>query len=279
MTSRKLCVGIASATLALGFGLAATPALAFDTVNWTWTLTRTDTSINTAMSDLSAITTGLTAVQARQIYLGDVHAEADGGASVLPSATPLDGATDLGRVEANAAAYANVYSASSETPLSVDMGQYHTGSVGPASGATPTLADPTAGNPNYAFADAMIADSGTGFLTPHDTTAMATAVDVVDATALAEARAVSNTVNLELAAPVAVLAGVDPSGGYVTNALMSADVTQLSTGLTDARATTGTTLNSASNMGALDRPVSSAASTSIGNFATVVSRVGSLSGF
>jgi len=276
MTLRSLRGGAASAALILGLGLAASPAMAFDTVNWTWTLTRTDTSTNTSTSNLMALPTGDVAVQARQIYLGDVHAESDSTATVLPAASPLDGPTDLGHVESSAAAYANVYSAASEVPLSVDVGQYHVGRVDPAAGAVPTVADPLATNPNQAYANGLIADVGSGFLTPHQTTATATAVGVTDTTAASSARAVSNTASLELAAPPAELVGADPTAGFITNALMSADMTQLSIGGTDARATTSVTMNNASNMGALDRPIASASATAIGNLLSATARVGTL---
>lgn len=274
MTSRSLRAGAASAALVLG--LMAGPALAFDTVNWSWVLTRTDTSTNVTTSSLVALPTGQATLQARQIYLGDINAQSDGQAIVLPATSPLDGGTDLGHVESGASAYANVYSAGSEVPLSVDVGQFHAGAVDPASGAVPSVADPLAANPNYAYADGMIADAGTGFLTPHQTSATASAVGVIDATASSDARAVSNTTSLELAAPPAELAGADPTGGYVTNALMAADLTQLSIGATEAVATTSVTLNNAGNMGALDRPVASATATAIGNLAGVTARVGTL---
>lgn len=274
-TQRKLLRGAASAALVVGLGLSAAPTLAFDTTNWTWTLTRTDTGMSNTSSSLTALPTGDMAVQARQIYLGDVHAEADSQGTVLPAASPL-ASTDLGHVDASASAYANVYTAASEVPLSVDVGQYHMGAVAPTSGATPSLVDPTAANANYAYADAMIADAGTGFFTPHQTTASATAVNVTDATASTNARAVSNTASLELASTPPELAGADPTGGYVTNALMSADLTQLSHGLTDARATTAVTLNSAGSLGGLDRSIASASATAIGNLGTATTRVGTL---
>lgn len=274
MTTRSLHAGAASAALALG--LMAGPALAFDTVNWSWVLTRTDTSTNVTTSSLAALPTGQAALQARQIYLGDMNARSDGQAMVLPATSPLDGGTDLGHVESSASAYANVYSAGAEVPLSVDVGQFHVGAVDPASGAASAVADPMAANPNYAYADGMTADAGTGLLTPHQTSATANAVGIIDATASSDARAVSNTASLELAAPPAELAGVDPTGGYVTNALMAADLTQLSIGATEAVATTSVTLNNAGNMGALDRPVASATATAIGNLTGVTARVGAL---
>lgn len=276
MTTRSLHAGAASAALILGLGLMASPAMAFDTVNWSWVLTRTDTSTNTSTSALTALPTGDATLQARQIYLGDVIAQSDGQATALPATTPVDGPSDLGHVESGASAYANVYSAASEAPLSVNLGQFHAGDVSPTSGATPTVADPLATNASHAYADGMIADAGTGFLTPHETLATANAVGIVDATAATDARAVSNTASLELAAAPAELAGADPTGGYVTNALMATDVTQLSIGRVDATATTSVTLNGADNLGGLDRPIAAATATAIGNLTNVTARVGVL---
>lgn len=266
---------VAVIALATALGGAA-PALAFDTVNWTWNLTRTDTSTNSSTSTLTALPTGDMAVQARQIYVGDVRAEADATASIAPvSGTPLD-ATNIGHVESQAAAYANVYTAASEVPLSVDIGQYHVGNIDPLSGATPSAPDPTATNANYAYSNSLIADSASGLFAPHDTSALATATGVVDATASSNARAVSNTATLELAAtPAEALTG-DPTVGYVTNALMSADLTQLSMGRTDALAVTSVSMTNVGSFTDLDRPIASASATAIGNLGTAVTRIGTL---
>ncbi|HJS10499.1 hypothetical protein [Sphingopyxis sp.] len=267
---------VATAALAAGLAFGAAPALAWDTVNWTWTSTRTDTSTNTSTSTLNALPTGDMAVQARQIYVGDVRAESDATASVVPTTgTPLE-ATNIGHVESGAAAYANVYTAASEVPLSVDLGQYHVGTIDPTSGATPTIADPTATNANYAYADALIADSANGLFTPHETSALATATGVVDATASTDARAVSNTASLELAAAPAESLTGDPTVGYVTNALMSADLTQLSVGRTDALAVTSVSMANVGSFTGLDRPIASASATAIGNLGTATTRIGTL---
>jgi hypothetical protein len=275
-----------AAALGLAVGAAGTPAMAFDTVNWSWTLTRTDTKTSTSTSALNAFPTGETAVEARQIFLGDSHAEATGTATTVPSASallPLDATTDLGRVEASAAGYGNVYSAGSEVPLKASVGQFHLGAVNPTSAAVPATVDPLATNTNHAYADKLIADSASGLIAPHQTSATATATGVVDATAAAEARAVSNSLSLELAAPAAqpvasdpLLGTVDPTAGYVTNAIMSADTTQLSVGSITGLATSGTQVTGYSNLGAIDRPLSSAAATSIGNLATKTARIGTL---
>ena len=285
MNMHRLSSGVAAAALILG--LAATPALAFDTVNWSWTLTRTDTKTSTSTSTLAAFPTGEAAVEARQIFLGNSAAEADGTATTVPSAgalTPLDATTGLGRVQASAAGYGNVYSAGSEVPLKASVGQFHLGALNPTSGATPVAVDPLAAtNANHAYADKLIADSASGLLAPHATSATANATGVVDATAAAEARAVSNSLSLELAAPSAqpvvsdpVLGTSDPAAGYVTNAIMSADTTQLSVGSVTSRATSGAQITGYSNLGAIDRPLSSATATSIGNLATKTARIGTL---
>ena len=278
MNMHRLSSGVAAAALILG--LAATPALAFDTVNWSWTLTRTDTKTSTSTSALTAFPTGETAVEARQIFLGNSTAEADGTATVVP----LDPTTGPGHVQASAGGYGNVYSAGSEVPLKASVGQFHVGMVNPTSGATPATIDPLAvTNANHAYADKLIADSASGLISPHQTSATASAVGVIDATAAADARAVSNSLSLELAATTAqpvvsdpVLGTSDPTAGFVTNAMMSADTTQLSVGSVTGRATSGTQITGYSNLGAIDRPLSSATATSIGNLATKTARIGTL---
>lgn len=275
MTSSAIRGTVAAIALATALGGAA-PALAFDTVNWTWNLTRTDTSTNTSTSVLNALPTGDMAVQVRQIYVGDVNAESDATASIAPvTGTPLD-SSNIGHVESEAAAYANVYTAASEVPLSADLGQYHVGAIDPTSGAIPTVTDPTALNANYAYADARMTDAANGLFTPHDTSSLATAVGVVDATASSNARSVSNTATLELAATPAESLTGDPTVGYVTNALMSADLTQLSMGRTDALAVTSVSMTNVGSFTDLDRPIASASATAIGNLGTAMTRTGTL---
>ncbi len=262
---------------AMGAGLAiAVPAFAQDSVRWTWDLTHTDTRTGTVGSTLTASPTGDMAVQARQIYVGNIHAEADANASITPASGTLLDADTLGHVKANATGYANLYSASAEVPLSVSLGQTHNGNIDPASGAVPTASDPTSTDANQAFADARLTDSANGLFTPHETTAHASANGVVDATASSDARSTSNAAQLELAVVPAELVGADPSGGYVTNALMSADLTQLSVGRTEALATTSVSMSNTGSLGALAMPVAAASATSIGNLGTAVTRVGTL---
>jgi hypothetical protein len=95
-------------------------------------------------------------------------------------------------------------------------------------------------------------------------------------TASAEARAVSNTASFDVAAPPAELVGVDPSGGYVTNAILGADLTQLSIGDGHANAVASVRFEMTGNLGSLDRPLASATATAIGNLGSAVVRTGSL---
>lgn len=264
--------GVALGALILA-GMIAPPAFAQD-ANWTWTRDQTDLSSSTINRTLDVLPTGDAAISARQIYLGDVTSSADANASVLPATTPLDGSADLGHVDASAASYANMYQGQSEVPLSVNMGQYHLGLADVTSTASPTVADPTALNQDRAFANALIADSASGLFTPHDTTASATAMGIEGATASADARASSNIASFEVAALPAELDAA--SGLYLSNALLGADLTQLSIGGTGATATTGVSLADMSNMGGLDRPVAAASATATGNLGTAMVRFGTL---
>jgi hypothetical protein len=260
----------------------AKPAFAFDETNWTWTLTRSDTMTSTSASSLTALPTGNATVEARQILLGNPYSESDASATVLPSAT-FDGPTGLGKVESDALAYGNVHSASGEIPLTVSLGQYHVGGIDATSGATPSTADPTAMNGNHAYADKMITDAAAGLYTSHETSATANATSVQDATAASMARAVSNSSSTELAyapaEPVSMdaMSGVaDPSMGYVTNAMLASDVTQLSIGHVDSHANTSVSISGYENLGQVDRPIALASATSIGNLATTIARQGTL---
>lgn len=269
----KTAVAIGAITVGLAF---AGQASAQDSVRWTWDLSRTTTATHGVDSTLTAAPTGDMAVQAQQAYVGNIHAQADAHASIVPTTGAALDADTLGHVEASATGYANLYSASSEVPLSVSIGQTHNGNIDPASGAVPTASDPTAPNSNQAFAEARLTDSANGLFQPHETTAHANATDIVDATAASEARSTSNAAQLELAAAPSELVSADPTGGYVTNALMSADLTQLSVGRTEAHATTAVSMSNTGSLGALEIPVAAATSTAIGNLGSAITRVGTL---
>ena len=240
----------------------------------TWTLTRTDTSTRTSTSNLDALPLGDIAVESRQIYVGDVQSNSDATGIVTPLATasgPFDAGTELGGVEAKADSYANVSSTESAFALSSNVGQFHVGDIDVLSGETPGVPDATATNFNHAYADKLIADNGTGFFTPHQVTATASALDVQNATALSEAMAVSNSASntMNVADPVQV--SFDPNTGdgfVVTDALMTSDLTQLSIGFTDSRATSSVSMNGYDNFAALERPIASSITTSIGNLDT-----------
>lgn len=272
---RSLALGTA-----LGLGLLASPALAFDQFTWTLTLTRTDTKTSTSNSTLTAFPTGDVNVEARQIKLGSVHAESTGTASVTPI-NPADAMGDPGAVEATAQAYGNVYSASSELAMAANVGQFHAGEINTGTLATPAVPDPAILNANHAYAEKMIADVSSGLISSHQTTATAMATNVTNASALAEARAVSNSVSLELAAaPAEPVTGdlglADPSTGFVTNGLLAADTTRLSIGRVTGTATSGTDIAGYSNLGGISRPISAANATAIGNLGTVTARIGTL---
>lgn len=280
MNKHKLLIGVT--TVALMSGLAAPSASAFDEVYWTWTYNRTDTSTSVDTSTLNTFPTGRTAVEARQIYLGDVNANADSSASVINAdIPPFDASTELGHVESRASAYANVFTGGSEVSTLADVSQFHIGDADPTSGATPGVADPLAANPDYAYADKLMGDASTGTMMPHATGATATAT-ASNATAASEARAISNTASFEVASapatPVGIDtgAGIDPAAGYVTDAMLTANLTQLSIGDTDSTATTAVDIAGHSNLNGIDRPLASATATSIGNLGTTVTRYGTL---
>src|SRR5262245_50875136 len=71
MSARTLAASLG----VLAFGaLAASPALAFDKVDWSWTKTVTQTETLRDCIDLNIDTTGLVEVEKLQIFLGSVTA-------------------------------------------------------------------------------------------------------------------------------------------------------------------------------------------------------------
>ena len=72
-TYRSALLG-SSAAIALSLGMGAAPALAFDTVNWTWNKTIEETVIKNVLIDSTIFPTGMTEVEKLQIHIGDVTA-------------------------------------------------------------------------------------------------------------------------------------------------------------------------------------------------------------
>ena len=67
---------VAASLGVLAFGaMAASPAMAFDNVNWTWNKTLTSTETHTVHIDLNVYTTGMVEVEKLQVFLGNVNAE------------------------------------------------------------------------------------------------------------------------------------------------------------------------------------------------------------
>ena len=74
MTTYKAMLLGSAGAVALGLGLAATSALAFDDVNWTWNKT-IDERVRKQIDIISTINpTGMTEIEKLQIYIGDVSA-------------------------------------------------------------------------------------------------------------------------------------------------------------------------------------------------------------
>lgn len=272
MKMQKLLCSVAVAGLAIGI---AGPAAAFDTVDWSWTLSRTDTSTRTSTANLDALPLGDIAVESRQIYVGDVQSNSDATGIVTPLATvtgPFDASTEIGAVESKADSYANVSSTESAFALSSNVGQFHVGDIDVLSGATPSAPDPLASNFNHAYADKLIVDNGSGFFTPHEVSATANALNVENASALAEAMSVSNSASntMEVVQPIRLS---EDSSIVITDALITSDLTQLSIGKVFSTANTSVSMNDFNNMGALDRPIASSITTSIGNLGTTEAKV------
>ncbi len=257
----------------------AAPAMAFDNTSWDWTVSATDTKTGNQTSTLNALPTGQATVDKMQVTVGnsDAQASADSQVTLPASIDPADGMTSLGTVEAAAAAYGNVSSDQSGVAINANIGQFHVGSIDPTVTVDPLAAGTTIatdGNANHVMAKTLMDQAATGLITPHQTTANADAVGVKDALVDVEARAVSNSSSLILAAEPAVpldATALDPAAyPLVTDAMMTGDVTQFSLGDTAATALgSQQTIGNVSNLGTLDRPVMRATATSIGNLSAM----------
>lgn len=117
MTTYKAMLLGSAGAVALGLGLAATSALAFDDVNWTWNKT-IDERVRKQIDIISTINpTGMTEIEKLQIYIGDVSATStvhdiynnpptqdEGGTVIINEifdfATTVDDSTDPSTVDA-----------------------------------------------------------------------------------------------------------------------------------------------------------------------------------
>ncbi|MFC3674051.1 hypothetical protein [Ferrovibrio xuzhouensis] len=287
----KTHLTLLSGAAAVALLATAPAAMAFDQTRWEWSVTQTDDSTTTRQATLNALPTGLASIDKMQVYVGnpDAQASADSQVTLPASLDPADAMTDLGTVEVGAAAYGNVNASDSTVALNGSIGQFQVGGIDPTA-ADPLATDPltvdataaASGNTSRLVMETLMNQAATGLITPHQTTASADAVGIKDALVDVEARAVSNSSSLTLTPePAEALdpATIDPAvgGSYplLTDALMTADVTQFSLG--DVRTTalgSAQTIGDVSNLGALDRPIMRVNATSIGNLSTASVAVG-----
>jgi hypothetical protein len=129
--------------LAVG-ALAATPAQAFDNVNWTWNKTLNSYENHYVTISLDVDTTGMVEVEKLQIFLGKLEAtstvthidnDPDYGGSWVPYVVcgctryywkdgVLDARTELPEVNSDAVAIANLQSITSDVPVYLHDGQF-----------------------------------------------------------------------------------------------------------------------------------------------------------
>lgn len=123
---RRSYILSAASAIALATGLAASPAMAFDHVDWDWDLKiDVDLDINERI-DLEVDPKGVTIVEVEQDFKGDLHADADA------DDIKIKGDGGAVTVSNTAAALANAVIVSTETAAMLDIDQSLTGERGPA---------------------------------------------------------------------------------------------------------------------------------------------------
>lgn len=294
---------LSAASTALMLGASHGPALAFDTLGWSWEESISETSVAERDSWLWAFPDGQTTVDKLQVTVGSLSAEVGVGTQVTPpdldgsstTVTPLDASAELGVISGSASAFGNVEAVESEVPISARVGQFHVGGFdATAAGGDvvttlttlDTIAASTDGTDvNRDLMHEINQQAMLGMITPHQTTATAEATAATDVAVDVEAQAISNSATLSLAAkapePIALgEGGTLLDGGEATvhplstNAILGGDLTQYTYGDTAAVARSTQTLANFAGLGGLGQPVANVRASAIGNLGTTSVSIG-----
>jgi hypothetical protein len=259
---------VGASTLALGF-LMATPAKAFDTVNWRWDADVDETVKKNVDIDIHIDPNGLTMVEDLQVFVGNVKAYST--VSDIDNFQPktksdhhdfsfdfsksvsLDAVKELPSVVSSATAVANNTSITGDTAVEIHEGQFAFGGVRNDYIGVPELGF-SSGNSNLDLAALLLIGLGEGVLKKADIEAKSTVYDIKNASVDSSATAVANNLSIDITA----------NG---PNRLLMGDVTQFA--IADVKASSkvnDVTLSNYSNLGsALGRPIVSSVATAVGN--------------
>lgn len=290
--------------LAVG-ALAASPAQAFDNVNWSWKKDVNEKVDIDVYIDVDVESTGLVEVEKLQIFLGNVNAVSEvhgvtnhqpdigghwqqvycycyGGYFVKDS---FDALVELPEVVSAATAVGNNQSITSDVPVFLHDGQFVANTR--ANGDNwdyPSLAGAVdarmgtdyggggdgcneCGNLHTDLAALFTLGAAIGFLTPADISAQSNVGYIKNASVDSSATAVANNLSVNLQSNVDGGTNCD-TGCYdrLSNHVVIADITQFAYANVSALSSVhGVEVNNYSNLGSIDRPLVNSVATAVGN--------------
>jgi hypothetical protein len=257
---------VGASTLALGF-LMATPAKAFDTVNWRWDADVDETVTKNVKIDIHIDPTGLVMVEDLQVFVGNLKATST--VSDIENNQPkihvehhdydfskhvsLDAVKELPSVVSAATAVANNTSITADTAVELHEGQFAFGGVRNDYVGTPNVGW-SSGNSNLDLAGLLLIGLAEGALKKADIDAKSNVYDIKNASVDSSATAVANNLSVNITA-------TGP------NRLLMGDVTQFA--IADVTATSkvnDVSFSNYTNLGsALGHPIVNSVATAVGN--------------
>jgi hypothetical protein len=289
----------------LAFGaLAATPAMAFDNVNWSWKKDVNEKVDIDVYIDVDVESTGLVEVEKLQIFLGNVSAESSvyGVVNIQPDVgghwqqvycycyggyfvkDSFDATVELPEVVSTATAVGNNQSITSDVPVFLHDGQFVAntlsndgrwdyaslaGAVDARMGGGGGYGDDCndCGNLHTDLAALFTLGAAIGFLTPAEISATSSVGYIVNASVDSSATAVANNLSVNLESDVdGGTSCHDGCADRLSNHIVIADITQFAyANVSAVSQVAGVIVDNYSNLGSIDRPLVSSVATAVGN--------------
>lgn len=264
MTTLKSARTLAASLGVLAFGaMAATPAMAFDRVNWNWDKYLLSLELTTAYIKLNVDTTGLVEIEKLQIFLGNLDADSyvydihnDPVREVncycwWRSVKPIDARYELPIVLSSATAVGNNQSITSDVPVFLHDGQFVGNVRGNSEPGCDWVCSTTAalpadgrfvdgrwqgGNSHTLLALAFLYGAATGYITPAEISAESKVYNIWNASVDSSATAVANNISVNLASDVDGTC-TSACGTKTSNHIVIGDITQVAVANVSAEST------------------------------------------
>lgn len=303
MKTLKSARVLAASLGVLAVGAMATPAMAFDNVNWSWKKDVNEKVDIDVYIDVDVESTGLVEVEKLQIFLGNVNAESTvyGVANIQPDVgghwqqvycycyggyfvhDSFDATLELPEVVSTATAVGNNQSITSDVPVFLHDGQFVANTLynderwdyASLAGAVDARMGGggngdgcnDCGNLHTDLAALFTLGSAIGFLTPADISATSHVGYIANASVDSAATAVANNLSVRLESNVD--GGTNCNTGCydrLSNHVVIADITQFAYANVSAVSDVGGVIvDNYNSLGEIDRALVSSVATAVGN--------------